>query len=501
MKKFTIISAAFLAFSLTTYSQVTQLGSTVIGNTGDHTGRSVAISEDGLTLAIGEKAWQGSQGRVRLFKFENGDWVPKGATIAGLSGEDYLAGADVDLSADGNTLMLGAPQAEGAFYSNVGGSAIFEYNSSNDTWEPKGGYISPTVPFLQSHSYAGREVAMSNGGDVAYFAAYVSDGNPADNTSEVGVVYARYWTGTSWNEMGGGEIIGANDNDWFGYSIDASNNVLAVGIPQNNITGATGEVKVYNFSSNTWSLKGSAISGPVSGAAFGSGVEISADGNRMVVGANKANITGVGAEAGYAACYEFDGTDWQMMGSPFYGLNEDDGLGLDPSMNAAGDLIAIGARRNDSAGVDAGMVTVYHWDGTDWVQVGDAIFGSSANEQFGFETSLDGNILAVGGLSTGYVKTYEIEVDSSGDPVGLSEIKLKKMAVYPNPASDMLNFTSHNVMKEIKIYDNSGRLVLTKNTLSSFQNQLDISSLTAGAYIVNVTLENGELISEKVLLK
>lgn len=65
------------------------------------------------------------------------------------------------------------------------------------------------------------------------------------------------------------------------------------------------------------------------------------------------------------------------------------------------------------------------------------------------------------------------------------------LAVYPNPAQDILNIDYKSVLTSVKIYNIVGQEVLSKNTGAS-QLQLDLSEFTSGIYVVKLYAEEGE---------
>jgi hypothetical protein len=90
----------------------TQVGADINGeSSGDQTGTSVSLSDDGSILAIGEPFNNDlgfTSGQVRVFRNLNNNWLQVGQD---LFGENAVAdaGRSVDLSADGTTLAFGAP--------------------------------------------------------------------------------------------------------------------------------------------------------------------------------------------------------------------------------------------------------------------------------------------------------------------------------------------------------------------------------------------------------
>lgn len=74
---------------------------------------------------------------------------------------------------------------------------------------------------------------------------------------------------------------------------------------------------------------------------------------------------------------------------------------------------------------------------------------------------------------------------------------IKGLAIYPNPASDILNITTPlNAEKVVTIYDILGKEVLKTKT----QQAVKVGTLTPGIYLVKV-LENGKTATQKVVVK
>lgn len=74
-------------------------------------------------------------------------------------------------------------------------------------------------------------------------------------------------------------------------------------------------------------------------------------------------------------------------------------------------------------------------------------------------------------------------------PSGVNEHGLSLVSVYPNPANGMLQVNTSGVSRPVQsvITDVSGRLVAN----GSFQQQMDVSALTAGTYFLSVIFEDG----------
>ena len=80
----------------------------------------------------------------------------------------------------------------------------------------------------------------------------------------------------------------------------------------------------------------------------------------------------------------------------------------------------------------------------------------------------------------------------------------KNVAIYPTIANDRLNVLISKSTQEanVQITDLSGRVVLSKklNTMTDHTQQLDLSSISAGTYMVNVSFENYSS-SKKIIIQ
>jgi hypothetical protein len=88
---------------------------------------------------------------------------------------------------------------------------------------------------------------------------------------------------------------------------------------------------------------------------------------------------------------------------------------------------------------------------------------------------------------------------------GVNEIETgSNFRVYPNPASDVLNFQladNSAPLKEISIFDVAGKKVLSvANPSQEFNKAIDISSLQSGIYSVNILTENS-VAAQKLLIQ
>ncbi len=322
------------------------------------------------------------------------NWIQLGNGIAPEESGDRW-GHSATTSADGNTVACSA------HWNGVGDEGhvrVFEWNGS--AWVQKGGEINGEGG--GDNSGQGQGVSLSDDGNVV---AIGSRWNDNFNGSNSGHVRVYEWDGLAWVQKGG-DIDGEDANNWSGrsISINSNGNVLAIGASGGN--GSTGQVRIYEWNGIAWVQRGVDIHGSNVNDGFGYSVGIDSAGVSCVIGANY-NLM----QSGQVRVYDWDGFTWIQKGVDIQGENVNDESGQSVSINATGDVIAVGAAKNDGNGAEAGQVRVFEWDGLAWVQRGIDIDGVTAGDYFGYSISLssDGNKLAAGtyNLSSGYVQVFD----------------------------------------------------------------------------------------------
>jgi hypothetical protein len=76
---------------------------------------------------------------------------------------------------------------------------------------------------------------------------------------------------------------------------------------------------------------------------------------------------------------------------------------------------------------------------------------------------------------------------------------LESLMVRPNPASDQFMIYSPKEMSAIQIFDMTGRLILTKSSLKSYEEQIDVSGYQNGLYNIIVSFNNEKQIKRVVV--
>ena len=122
----------------------------------------------------------------------------------------------------------------------------------------------------------------------------------------------------------------------------------------------------------------------------------------------------------------------------------------------------------------------------------DALLG---NTRMRVRTSYVTSPPACGAVSYGQGEDYTILVKEAA--LATSQVSTSRVSVYPNPFTDVLKISDVKGVQSITVNDISGRQV--KSLAPSAE--LNLSSLKAGLYIVNVKMEDGSVKSFKAIKK
>lgn len=236
--------------------------------------------------------------------------------------------------------------------------------------------------------YAG---AVGISGDWMFIMSEWDDINGVDS----GSAYIYNWNGSSWVET---QKIDPNDGaagDNFGRSVAVQGSTAVIGAHWDNTVGGfrAGSAYIYTFNGSIWVQSQKLVppdASPIS--AFGNACWI--DGDVMAIAAWRNDV--VGNESGAVYTWRFNGTDWAYEEKivPSDAANMDQfGRGVWVS----GDVMVVGAYRNDDDGTDSGCAYVFRFNGTTWVEeqklrASDA----SANDRLGHSVSIDGDVILAG---------------------------------------------------------------------------------------------------------
>lgn len=380
-----------------------------------------------------------------------------------------LLGDSVALSGDGLTLAVGAPnessgakgingnQNDTSVYS-AGAVYVFTRRNATSPWAQQA-YVKASTP--QTGSEFGHVVSLSADGNTmavsAYFEASASkgiNGKEADESiPQAGAVYVFSRRGAAWTQQAyikasntgeAGTDGNFGDGDQFGFSISLSDdgNTLAVGAnaedsnakgingnQEDNSMQSAGAAYIFVRSGTSWTQQ-AYVKAPntTANVQFGYSVALSADGNTFAVsafdegGASRVVVNGPNGpfpagRNGTGAIYVYtrSGTTWALQ-SYLKASNAEggDSLGVIVSISDDGNTVAGGILDEDcmSTGVNpsnpcdndqkadtsVGAAVVFVRQGTQWAQQAFIKASNTGKEDwFGsrLQISGDGNTLAI----------------------------------------------------------------------------------------------------------
>ena len=97
----------------------------------------------------------------------------------------------------------------------------------------------------------------------------------------------------------------------------------------------------------------------------------------------------------------------------------------------------------------------------------------------------------------------DIYVAKLGDAsVGISQLQKNKINIFPSPTNGQftIDLPGNTLSGTIKIIDFSGRIVQAKN-ITAAQQTINTGNLAKGIYLINVTIDTGAVIIEKIIIQ
>jgi hypothetical protein len=396
-----------------------QIGSDIDGEaTGDLSGYSVSLSGDGNIVAVGAIKNNGNTaGHVKVYKKNNGLWKQLGSDIDGNGLECF--GSSVSISKTGEILAIGGPCR--------GAGVVRIYKYSAGIWKQVGSDIKGEA----LSDFFGCAVSISENGNTVAVGAYANDGNSGNTGDQRGHVRVFENINNSWTQIGT-DIDGEASGDVSGNSVSLSSNgkIVAIGSPRNKDNGTMyGQVEIYENVNNTWTQIGNDIVGEGLGDYFGYSVSINSIGDILAVGGffNDASGSAASGNYGHVRVFKNIGGSWKQVGQDIDGEAKEDQSGYSVSINASGDIVAIGAPYNDGSGADAGHLRVYTITNNTWTQIKSDINGEAPGDQSGYSTAISksGSTFATGapyndgtGTDAGHVRVHvSCNIDHSVDSI------------------------------------------------------------------------------------
>ncbi len=296
---------------------------------GDQFGFSVAISDDGNTVAVGAHSEDSSgindnqadnsmqlAGAVYVFNRAGTSWAQTAFLKAPNAEDGDMFGYSVSLSADGRTIAIGAFDEDGWFpgingpmdNGRNGAGAVYVYvKLANGFWTPQA-YIHPSN--AEAGDSFGVHVVLSDDGHTLLVGSLDEDClasgvNPADACDRdregdlsSGAAHVFVRTGERWAQQAFFKASNTGANDWFGsrLALSGDGNTAAMGASledalghginanqQNNDATDSGAVYLFRRNGSSWRQE-AYIKGSNTEAfdQIGSAVALSRDGRTLV---------------------------------------------------------------------------------------------------------------------------------------------------------------------------------------------------------------------------
>jgi trimeric autotransporter adhesin len=426
------------------------------------------ISKDGLTLAVGATHEDGSLAGGNINSTNNNSLANAGAVYiytrtsataawafqaklkpTQLEASDVFGNA-VDISADGNTIVVGSMLEDGsgtgvnpAHNNSASASgASYVFVRSGTTWSQQA-YLKATAATKTSDQFGASVSISGDGNTVAIGATYEDGGNTGINPAETetksasGAVYVYKRSGSTWTYNAYIKAHVVDASDWFGNAValNSDGTTLAVGalyedgsnvginpLVNNSATNA-GAVYVFTYSGSAWSQQAYIkTSGITASDTFGFSVDLDNTGNKLVVGAPNQDSNGTGvnsavntsaANSGAAYVYSRSGATWApeaMLKAS--NTSASDSFGCSVSISGDANAVLVGAYREDgsigcvngtdnASAADSGAAYSFNLVGASWQPSFKfkmpTVVGLNASDYLGHGVSLDntGNTIVI----------------------------------------------------------------------------------------------------------
>lgn len=358
-------------------------------------GFDVSISADGETMVTCSREGGGSEdpaGSIIVWARDGDDWI-EDQVIPGPTDAFFSA---IDISADGNTIVVGAERAYAEpvddFFTEPGSAWIYTRDLSGDfnlhseilgdrtamalygcavsinndgTRAVVGAVFDGLTEDLGNENIAGNAYIWHLNDDVwenvavvqgsgyagafagAWWGASVEISGDGDTVlnfgTVVGTVWVWVWNGSAWVEQATiSELDSSMERTGLALSFDGD----VAAIPFHNFSSATGKLSIWRRTAGVWTQSDTFTGAEAAaGSQFGSSTALSQDGTILAVG-------GHGHSSGLGALWMFrdTGSDWVQQGGAYAALDWDDsetvffGFSVDVSEDA--DYVAVGGPNN-----------------------------------------------------------------------------------------------------------------------------------------------------------
>ncbi|RMB58004.1 T9SS C-terminal target domain-containing protein [Dokdonia sinensis] len=434
-------------------------------------------------------------GSAYFFKFENDNWEEVQKIVPSDRAENSHFGHAIALSS--SIAAIGARNKD----DNKGGAYIFELE--NEIWQETA-ILQPTDD--TSRGRFGTSIAIYNE-TVAVGAS--------DQNERRGAVYI-YEKNGDWTETQKLIASDAMPVDGFGTKIAFFDDMIAISAPSHefdsngqNPIQAAGAIYIFEKdNSGQWNETQKIVtSDRALGDLLGSDIALNED--YLIVGASDEDDDENGQNeipsAGSVYIFEKNANSlWEEKQKVVPSERAQVDL-FGGSISLENSTLIVGARQNDSnengeATIpNSGSVYIFKNNGDSWEETQKITANDRGeNDLFGYSTGISEGTILITSREDDKDENGEGNITNAGsayffidDVLSIADFRIHSdIKLYPNPTSNFLtiNLPENIILKKILIVD-----MLGKQMLSSAKSSIDISDLSSGNYIVQLTTNKGKV--------
>ena len=453
-------------------------------------GTSVAILEN--FAIVGTSRETVASGAAYIYnKDSQGIWSYSQRLAANDPNEGAEFGGGVKFS--DNYVVVAAGRADIGGAQRAGALYVYEYQNNNWDFNTK----------LTASDFTSEAKLGMNPTSLDVEANTIVGGAPGEN-GWMGSVYVFTENAGAWSETQKILSPTPQTNDVFGIGVSISGDYLVVGA--NEVDGRKGAAYVYLKNSNgTWEYAQILMASDAANDDF-FGTSVSIAGDQMVIGAYGAN-----GEAGAAYIFEKDSQGvWEEV-QKLMGNTSSEGTQFGWSTDIQKDYIIVSAPH--IFGFEAGEVYFYKMESSgNWVEEQIIQGTDTLGEDFyGWSIAMNGNQMIAGAPWEDHDENGNNEIDRAGsayifsDPNllgGLADYNgnINEIRFYPNPSHNITTIESRSkTISVLNVYTISGALLQKMTDINKSNIVLDISNYSNGIYFINLILDDGSTVVQKII--
>lgn len=497
MKALTFSSVFFFLIT-TVFAQAPSIAwQKSLGGTNQEYGYCIKQTNDGGYIVVGES--YSSPGGMITNNYGNYDcWVVKLDNTGAVQWQKNFGGSDYDrtnavqLTADGGYILIGMTSSNNF---DVSG-----YYGSYDVWVVKlssTGVIEWQKPLGGSSAEEGLSIQQTTDGGYI-LCGYTFSTNGAVTSGTGGWIVKLNSTGTiQWQKSIGNYMNSIQQTADGGYVV-AGYTYGPLGNTDYHI------VKLNNLGTTQWQKY---YGGTSSDAAYS--IQQTTDGGYIVAGETNSSNTDVTNNNGSFDYWilKLDGLGDLQWQKALGGSSYDYGKSVQQTTD--GGYIVCGYVNSTN-----GLITGNHGDADYWVVKLNNLGSVSWQKTLGgaitdwgqsIQQTTDGGYI-VAGTSGSYDGDVTVQYGDRDfwvvklNPDNLSTTNfsnVNKVSIFPNPTKDFFKLSNYDNIQKIELYDLNGKKLILKNDFED--EKISIQNFSKGVYSVKIHLDNGDIISDKII--